>query len=122
LVARARNVYAVYQQRADAFAAARKLLPPDTSVVGLVTFDDPETSLWRPFFHRRIEHVTVDDTLESLRLRGIDYVLVNPDRTVFLFGQKLEEWLARMGGTIAGRVTLPLRASSGPSEWLLVRM
>ena len=52
LPARARAVYSVYHHRADAFAPVRSVLPADLRVLGLVTYDDPETlllaSVWHP--------------------------------------------------------------------------
>lgn len=57
LSARTREVYQVYRERNQAFAPAIAALPPDLKILGLITWDDPETSLWRPFGSRRIEHV-----------------------------------------------------------------
>jgi hypothetical protein len=122
LLARARVVYGVQGQRADAFGPARKLLPPDLKVLGLITSDDPETSLWRPFGRRRIEHVTPRDTAEDLRRRGIRYVLLSSERFEPVFRRSLEQWLAEMHAARAGQVTLQLRATIDPSDWLLVRL
>ncbi|MGH7975778.1 MAG: hypothetical protein ACREC8_03855, partial [Limisphaerales bacterium] len=54
LFRRVNEVYSVYENRNDAFAPAKNLLPPGVKILGLVTFDDPETSLWRPFGSRRV--------------------------------------------------------------------
>ena len=43
--ARMREVYSVYALRNDGFAPARAALPPGLKVLGMVTYDDPETSL-----------------------------------------------------------------------------
>jgi hypothetical protein len=122
LLARARVVYGVQSQRGDAFGPARKLLPPDLKVLGLITFDDPETSLWRPFGGRRIEHVTPKDTADDLRKRHIRYVLLSGQKFEELFQRPLDPWLAEMHATRVGQVTLQLRATAGPSDWLLVKL
>ena len=49
-LARMEQVYSVYEHRNDAFAPVRAVLPSGLAVLGLVTYDDPETSLWRPFW------------------------------------------------------------------------
>ena len=91
-------------------------------VLGLITFDDPETSLWRPFGSRRIEHVTHDDSAEALRLRRVEFVLVDPSKLELFFHQAFQDWAAQMNAEILGKVTLPLRASSIPADWFLVRL
>jgi hypothetical protein len=122
LVARAENIYSVYGRRHDAFAPARAALPPDLQVLGLVTYDDPETSLWRPFGARRIEHVCPGDTAADLRARGIEYVLVKPDNFAAWFGGSREEWIKKMNAHVVQKIPLELRASAGPLEWWLVRL
>jgi hypothetical protein len=61
-------------------APLRSALPPDEKLVGVITFDDPETSLWRPFGSRKILHVAPDDTGEQIRRWGVRYVLVSANR------------------------------------------
>jgi hypothetical protein len=121
--ARMVEVYSVYSERNDAFAPVRAALPPDLKILGLVTFDDPETSLWRPFGSRRIEHVIREDTAAQLKARGIEYILVKQD--VF-FGKLLDgtpdEWCARMNATIVQKIPLNLRAAVGPLDWYLIRL
>jgi hypothetical protein len=119
---RAKTVYSVYQQRFDAFAPARKLLPAGLKVLGVVISDDPETSLWRPFGHIRVEHVTATDSLQDLHSRSIEYVVVNTAILERDFQQPIEQWLAKMGGKIEARLSLELRASRGPSDWCLVKL
>ena len=123
LLARIKEVYSVYRSRNDGFAPARAALPPDLKVLGLVTFDDPETSLWRPFGSRRIEHVMREDTAADLKARGIEYILVKPDA----FGGKFldgtsDEWCARMNATIVQKIPLNLRAAVGATDWHLIRL
>jgi hypothetical protein len=122
LVRRAKEVYAVYCGRWDAFAPARKLLPPGLKVLGVVISDDPETSLWRPFGHLRVEHVTATDSLQDLHSRGIEYVVVNTAILERDFRQPIEQWLAKMEGKMEAKLSLELRASVGPSDWCLVKL
>ena len=89
------KVYSVYATRAEAFAPVRDSLPPDQNVVGMVTFDDPETSMWRPFGKRRIRHVLEGDSAAFLQSEGIQYVLVSKVKFSQLFTEPFEAWLAR---------------------------
>ncbi len=115
------TVYSVYGARADGFAPMRAVLPPDLKVLGLVTFDDPETSLWRPFGSRRIRHVTRDDDARSLRRMGVEHVLVSEYFVTNHQASTIPEWLARFDAEIVTSLDLPLRAGRGPSRWHLVR-
>jgi hypothetical protein len=121
-LARVETVYSVYQDRWDAFAPARAALPPDLKVLGLVTYDDPETSLWQPFGARRVIHVCPEDTAEYLKARGIKHVLVKTKGFDFRFGCPLEDWLQRMNARIVQTVPLRLRAAEGPADWDLVEL
>jgi hypothetical protein len=112
------TVYEVYGERADAFWPIRKSLPADASPLGLITFDDPETSLWRPFGSRRILHVKATDTGADVRSRGIKYVLVNEQKT----GEAFEQWLQRMNGRLLETKELKLRAGKPPFAWHLVEL
>ena len=120
--ARIREVYSVYQLRSDAFAPAREALPPDIKVLGVVTADDPETSLWRPFGARRIEHVCPEDTPPNLKARGIEYVLVKTDEFESRFACSPDEWIKRMNAEVIRVIPLDLRASVGPRDWYLVKL
>jgi hypothetical protein len=120
--ARVREVYSVYHERWDAFAPARAALPPDVKVLGLVTHDDPETSLWRPFGTRRIEHVCPQDTAADLKARGIEFVLVKPDIFGRQFDGAADDWIKRMNVQVVEKIPLNLRASTGTLDWYLVRV
>jgi len=112
------TVYGVYGQRADAFGPARKQLPPDASPLGIVTFDDPEASLWRPFGTRRILHVLNSESAESVRGRGIRFVFVSVEK----LREPWEHWLRRMNARELQEFELRLRAGRGPFEWWLVEL
>jgi hypothetical protein len=87
-----------------------------------VASDDPETSLWRPFGHRRIVQVTKTDTAQYLLSRNIVYVVVNPKKLEMFFDRTFEQWLKEMHGEVLQEVTLPLRVTQGPSQWYVVKL
>lgn len=118
---RVRIVYSVYAQRNDAFAPARDLLPPGLTVLGLIRYDDPETSLWRPFGSRRIEQVCPDDTAAEVKARGVEYILLREEFLAW-HGYTLETWLQRMNAQVVKTIPLNLHASTGPLDWYLVRL
>ncbi len=120
--ARVFNVYSVYGARAEAFAPVRDSLPEGEKVVGMVTFDDPETSLWRPFGSRRIQHVIEADSAAFLQSEGIHYVVVSKVKFAQLFTEPFDSWLARVNGRVVSSVILNLRASGEPTEWVVVRL
>ncbi len=122
LVRRAWTVYSVYGERADSFAPARAILPADANPLGIVTFDDPETSLWRPFGSRRILHVTKNDTAAELRARGIKYVLVSSTVLAVHYETNIAAFLPQIDGEILQTLELSLRAGAGPKDWYLVKI
>jgi hypothetical protein len=122
LPARMRNVYSVYQNRHDAFAPVLAVLPSDLKVLGLVAYDDPETSLWRPFGSRRIEHVCPGDTAADLKARGVGYILLREETFVSWFHCPLAAWQQRMNAQVVQKFPLNLRASRGPLDWYLVKL
>jgi hypothetical protein len=120
--ARVREVYAVYDQRNDAFAPVRSALPPGLKVLGLVTQKDPETSLWRPFGSRRIIHVFPGDTATDLKRRGVQYILVKGEVFGNWFPESLDSWLKKMNARIVQKIPLNLLAGVGPRDWYLVKL
>lgn len=120
--ARVREVYSVYHERNDAFAPARAVLPPEVKVLGLITYDDPETSLWRPFGSRHIEHVCPQDTAADLKAKGIEYVLLRKEALESFFKCPLADWLRQMNAQVVQRIPLNMRASRGPLDWYLVKL
>jgi len=119
---RVREVYSVYNQRHDAFAPARKILPPDLRILGLITSDDPETSLWRPFGSRSIIHVCPEDTAADLKSRGVEYILVKSEAFGNSFPGSLDDWFTTMNAQAIQKVPLDLRASVGPRDWYLAKL
>lgn len=122
LVHRAEQVYSVYSHRSDGFAPIIPSLPAGTRVVGLVTYDDPEAALWRPFGSRRVIHVCRDDTADILRAEGLTYILVSSEKFRMDFRPPFDQWLASMNGTLVDTVPLALRAGEGPVDWYVVKL
>ncbi|HEX3890380.1 MAG TPA: hypothetical protein VHX90_05960 [Verrucomicrobiae bacterium] len=122
LLARAETVYSVYAARSDAFAPAKEILPPGVKILGLITYDDPETSLWRPFGSREIKHVRPDDTAADLKARGVEFILVKGDAFGKWFNGSLDDWLEKMNAQVIQKITLRLRASTPASDWYLVKL
>jgi hypothetical protein len=121
-LARAETVYAVYHDRSDAFAPALAALPPGVKVLGLFTYDDPETSLWLPFGSRRIEHIRPEDTAADLKTKGVGYILLKTEGFEWRFGCTTGTWAARMNAQLVQKIPLRLRAGSPASDWWLVKL
>jgi hypothetical protein len=121
LMARIEEVYSVYQVRAHAFAPALAALPPDLKILGFISYDDPETSLWQPFGSRRIVYVCPEDSAADLKEEGIQYIICKGE----MFGKQFpgqDEWLKKINATVIQKIQLNLRAETGPREWYLVKL
>jgi hypothetical protein len=117
LLQRAWRVYGVYTQRRDLFRPVREALPPGIAKLGLVAFNVPETSLWKPFGARRILHIKKEDSPEQTRARGIEFVLINPEVVA-----STDDWVAKFGGEVTAKIPLQVVARNEPVDWLLVRL
>lgn len=122
LVKRAWTVYSVFGDRGNAFEPAIEILPPDANPLGIVTSDDPEGTLWKPFGSRRIEHVCLRDGPEYLRERHIKYVLVNSFIVTHHYESTMDAWLKKYNAEAIQSVMLTLKASVGPIQWWLVKV
>lgn len=121
LLARAEEVYLVYRDRGNAFAPVVNTLPPGLKVLGFVTYDDPETSLWQPFGSRRIIHIRPDDTPEYLKSRGVEYILAKDE----LFGKQFpafSDWLKEMNAQAVQKIHLNLRADGDAADWHMIKL
>lgn len=114
------GVYSVYRERAHAFEPALALTPPEVKRLGMVTFDDPEATLWRPYGSRRILHVcsvtmqTGCGPMES-NMSGSTRTLFNAFST--------GPWEGGSSVSMAGRlqtIQLNLRAGQEAIPWILV--
>ncbi len=122
LFARTVAVYSVYSERNDAFSPARAALPPNLKILGYFAYDAPETSLWRPFGSRRIEHVCPGDTAADLKRRGIEYVLLRTEGFATWFGCSPDDWVKHVNGQVVQKIPIAVRVLYGVEDWYLVRL
>lgn len=128
LVQRATNVYARYRVRADALAPVRALLPADAKIVALVSVNDLEASLWRPFGSRRFVHYNPLDGRGPLDRRGIDYVVVSERTYLYLASDPhrgvpaFEQWIESIRAEITGSLMIASHVSEPPYRWYVMRL
>jgi hypothetical protein len=122
LIERASEVYAVQRARANAFDPVLTALPAGTTVLGMITGDDPEAALWKPYSSRRIEHVLAKDGADELERKGIRYILVHGEIFRGTFDESFPQWMDRVGGEVVNHFELKLRGGQPPQDWLLVRV
>jgi hypothetical protein len=121
LIARALNVYSVYNIRADPLAGVRSLLPAELRVVGFMARgDDTDISFWRPLGSRRVEHVLVNDSAAEIRQRGIEYVVAG-DYNFELNGTSFAAWQHSTGAQLIAETNATVRVSEKPQTWYVVR-
>ena len=119
-LARALNVYAVYDGRSDALAGVRALLPPGLPVVGFIgTKDDCDISLWRPFGERRVEHFFLTDPPEKIRSQ-VQYVVVG-GLNLKEHDTTLDAWLPLAGAELVATTNALVKITDGPQAWYVVR-
>ncbi|HEV2454527.1 MAG TPA: hypothetical protein VGY98_09705, partial [Verrucomicrobiae bacterium] len=121
LTARVQEVYSVYHDRDHAFAPALAIIPADTKILGLITYDDPESSLWEPYGSRQIVCVKPADTPAWLKAHGVRYILARST----LFGDRFpdfNDWKSRMNATVTRQINLNIRAGTGPVTWYLLQL
>jgi len=61
------------------------------------------------------------DSAADLEQRGIRYLLINSQTFKNYFPQPFEIWLEQMDAGVVQRISLELRGSAPPIEWLLIR-
>jgi hypothetical protein len=121
-VERALDVYKVYGIRWDPIAKVRDFLPVTEKTIGfMASEDDIDISLWRPFGSRRVEHILLSDSVEEIRQRGIQYVVVGG---FYLVQQRLtlEAWMERIRGKLIGATSATVKVSEGSQNWYVVSL
>ena len=103
------------------FAPLVAALPVDAKVIGMVTFDDPETSLWWPLGSRRIEHVTHDDTPETHSRPGESNISW-PRRFVYAITLPVEDVIRKYDAKVIAKVPLLLRVQDGVMNWYILEI
>jgi hypothetical protein len=82
--------------------------------------DDPDISFWRPFGHRRVEHVLVKDPPSEIRRRGIEYVVIG-DFNFDINGTTFAAWQQETGAKLIVTTNATVRVSEGPQPWYIVQ-
>ena len=112
---RIRLVYQVYASRNDPFHSLRKHIPENINLIGLINSgDDNETSLWRPYGHRRVLSV-FEETANPK---------VFPDTEAWIARRHIADALTKdtvWSKTWIEKATCPitLKASVGVEDWVL---
>jgi hypothetical protein len=125
LATRAKLLYESYAVRWDLLAGVRDQLPSDATNVGLMTFisaSGMETSLWRPFGHRRVLPMEPDESREDLARRGINYAVVAVDDLHPQNRAWLEKWVQTHGGSILAQVPVRSRATGEAWPWFVIKL
>ncbi|MGH7940076.1 MAG: hypothetical protein ACREFR_03275, partial [Limisphaerales bacterium] len=87
----------------------------------LISYDDPEASLWQPFGSRRIICLKPTDTSSWLKSRGVQYILARSTA----FGERFppfDAWKKKMNAVVVREIPLAIRARIGPVNWYLIRL
>lgn len=119
--ARAFTVYDVYARRADHFAPLKAWIPDHPGTLGLVTGNDAETPLWKPYGTRRVRHFLPGDDPGAARNAGMTCLVANREEFTARFGTDPATWAARNGATVAGSAPLKLLASQPAQEFVVLR-
>jgi len=122
LVKLARETYEVNRQRPTALAPLLLQIPTNQPVIGLLAFDEIETSLWRPFGHQRIVHVTPWDTAVSLRNQGISQILIKTHSFEGYFHLPFSQWLSNVDGSLIKTMPLVSKGAIGIEYWQIVQL
>jgi len=122
VITRALNVYRTYGTRFDPLANVRELLPPNIRTVGfMASEDDLDISFWRPFGSRRVEHVFLGDSEQSIRQRHIEYIVVG-GFNLKLKETTLESWLERVHAEVIAKTSAIVKVAEGEQPWYVVRL
>jgi len=120
---RAWDVYTFYRHRPDAFIPLVDKLPASVNHIGLLSGNTPESSLWKPFGSRRVIHILAKDSLDSIRQRGVEYIVVGrrtmSDDVLF---PSLEEWCRINDATIVAEAQVHLLVRFGIEPWYILRI
>jgi hypothetical protein len=123
IVTRYDEVYQVYAARADAFRDLLAALPASERTIGFVQAgDDSEVSLWRPFGSRKVVEVKPSDSVDSIRARGVHYVVVGQDALEVRYKTTLADILSNWSGTLVEQKEIILMAHEGAKTWYLIRL
>jgi len=114
--------YEVYAGRTDALAAVRALLPDGVRRFGLVTHNDLETSLWRPFGSREFVHTIPGTTRTELLQQDCTHLVINIAAAEFILHDRLDAWLAELDLETQASVEIRTLATGAPTRWVVARL
>ena len=113
------TVYEVYRQRPEAFLPLRPQIGQE-KVVGLMAYDCPEATLWKPYGTIVVKHVLPSDSLQYLKNADISKIVACGSIFPQRFHSSFDEWLALFPSATAHRVSLSLRAENPDNSWNIV--
>jgi hypothetical protein len=127
---RARLLYEGYAVRWDALADVRSHLPENEKNIGFISLLSSttlETSLWRPFGHRRIWWFQPGSDFDQIVKRGVRYVVVGVESMAERVGDMpFEDWLQSWAASHHGKVIVQSRArnvaTKDPAPWFVVEI
>jgi hypothetical protein len=129
-IARGKMLYDFAPRRGDALAEVRQELPPQERIVGFIYYMDftpPMTSLWRPFFQRRIQWVQPTDSLEAIVCQGIHYVIIAVEspacrKAGVAFEDWFQPWLRSHDAKVIAQKQARILATRSPASWYVVEL
>lgn len=124
-ITRGMLLYQSYAVRWDLLAPVRDHIPADATNVGLMTYisaSPMQTSLWRPFGHRRIWPLKPTHSREDLAMKGIEYVVIALEGTPPRDRAWLEAWSQDHGGSVIAEVPVRNRATGDPWPWYVIKL
>lgn len=121
-IQRAWDVYTIYRKRPEAFAPMLDMIPEDAGLIGLLSDNTPEASLWKPFGKRRVLHILPTDSSDSIRERGIEYIVAGERRMEIGPFPTLEEFCREFGAEIIGSDDFAVMARIGIEPWHVLKI
>lgn len=116
VLARARQVYEVYANRADSLGTLRKHVPEDAKVIGFIGVDESEVALWRPFGARQVV-----DLSRSSKPKIIPSTVITAELSMqFRFGMSVEEWIKFHKAKIIGHENFTTKINRGSQDWYVI--
>jgi hypothetical protein len=118
MLSRAALLYQSYAVRWDLLAGVREHIPPSEKDVALATYisgSPMQTSLWRPFGHRRIWPMRPEQSVEELKRKGIRYFVIAVDQ----YHPSREAWFKDWVRTNDARIVaeVPVRTLATGEQW-----
>jgi hypothetical protein len=120
LLTRSHSVYSVYENRAVVLDPLKRHLPEGEPIIGFVSSDQPEISLWFPFGSRRLFHLT-PKTLERLQSDEISTLVISARGLADKLGMSLPQFLKRVNGRLVATEQIATKVTWGLEPWYVVR-